>query len=112
MTRRPTHARAAAAAWALASLATALPAAAAEDLTMLAMTSNCLNCHAIDQASEDGPSFQAIARRYKGDKTAPDRLAQKILKGGGGVWGSKKMDPNEVSPQDARRLAEWILRTP
>jgi cytochrome c len=88
------------------------PAAAAEDLTMLAMTANCLNCHAIDVASEDGPSFQAIARRYQGDKAAADRLAQKILKGGSGVWGSKKMDPNEVSPEDAKRLAEWILRTP
>lgn len=90
----------------------AAPAPAAEDLTMLAMTSNCLNCHAIDAASEDGPSFQAIARRYQGDKGAADRLAQKILKGGSGVWGSKKMDPNEVSAEDAKRLAEWILRTP
>ena len=105
----PTLARIAA--WPLAfALAASAAAARAEDMTMLALTANCLNCHAIDEPG-DGPSFKAVAQRYRGKKGAADQLARKILKGGSGVWGSKKMDPNDVTPEQARQLAAWILQT-
>ncbi len=47
--------------------------------------SDCRSCHAPDKNSI-GPSYRDIARRYKDDPTAADRLAAKIINGGGGVW--------------------------
>jgi cytochrome c len=57
-----------------------------------------------------GPAFKDIAAKYKGDKTAADRLAIKIVKGGGGVWGPVPMPANpQVTEAEARRLAAWVL---
>ena len=37
-------------------------------------------------------------------------LADKIMKGGTGVWGPVPMPANpKVSPAEARRLAQWVL---
>jgi cytochrome c len=75
----------------------------------LAKSKNCLACHAIDK-SMVGPAFQEVAAKYRGDKSAPDYLAQKILKGGDGVWGSMAMPSNaQVSEAQAKRLAAWVL---
>jgi cytochrome c len=57
-----------------------------------------------------GPGYKDIAARYKGDKTAVDKLATKIIKGGAGAWGSIPMPANpQVSEADAKKLASWIL---
>jgi cytochrome c len=47
--------------------------------------SDCKSCHAPEKNSI-GPSYKAIASRYKGNTEAMNRLAEKIIKGGGGAW--------------------------
>ena len=37
-------------------------------------------------------------------------LADKIMKGGSGVWGAVPMPANpQVSPAEAKQLAAWVL---
>jgi len=94
---------------ALACSAVALPAAA--DLA-LATAKNCMSCHAVDRKLV-GPSFKDVAAKYKDNKGAVDLLANKILKGGAGVWGPVPMPANtQVNEADAKKLAAWVLSTP
>jgi cytochrome c len=75
----------------------------------LAQTKNCLSCHAIDHKVV-GPAYKDVAARYRNDKTAPARLAAKVMEGGGGVWGAVKMPSNQqVSEAEAKKLVTWIL---
>lgn len=75
----------------------------------LAQKSGCLACHSVDNKIV-GPAYKDIAEKYKDDAGAADRLTQKVLEGGGGVWGEAPMPPNVlVSKDDARKLVEWIL---
>lgn len=79
----------------------------------LARQKACLACHQVNKTAL-GPSFLAIAKKYKGNKKAGDQLAQKIRKGGGGVW-NMPMGPmpgqGQVSEPEAKQLAKWILAT-
>ncbi|MGV3505334.1 MAG: ThuA domain-containing protein [Adhaeribacter sp.] len=71
--------------------------------------SDCKACHTLDKVSV-GPSFVAVAQRYKGDKGAVNRLAQKIIKGGGGNWGEHAMSAHpQVSVADASEMVKYIL---
>ncbi len=75
----------------------------------LAMSKNCMSCHAVERKVL-GPSFKDVAAKYKDDKGAADMLAHKIMKGGSGVWGAVPMPANkQVSDADAKKLAEWVL---
>jgi len=75
----------------------------------LAAKKNCLACHQIDKKLV-GPAYKDVAAKYAGDKTAADRLAQKIMKGGSGVWGPVPMPANpQVSEAEAKQLAAWVL---
>lgn len=93
---------------ALLALSTLTPALASEDL---ARQKACLACHQVSKAVV-GPSFADIAKKYKGDKKAVERLATKIRKGGGGVW-NMPMGPmpaqGQVSEAEAKQLVTWIL---
>jgi cytochrome c len=84
----------------------ALPARANPDL---AQKKNCMACHAVDKKLI-GPSYKDVAAKYGGQKDAADMLAQKILKGGAGVWGAVPMPANpQVSEAEAKQLATWVL---
>ncbi len=75
----------------------------------LAKEKNCLACHEVDNKLV-GPGYKEVAAKYKGDKTAEDKLAQKIMKGGSGVWGAIPMPANpQVSAAEAQTLAKWVL---
>lgn len=75
----------------------------------LAKEKNCLACHAVDHKVV-GPSYKEVAAKYKGDKSAEDKLAQKVLKGGSGTWGAIPMPANpQVSAAEAKTLVHWIL---
>ncbi|MBL8421213.1 MAG: c-type cytochrome [Dechloromonas sp.] len=74
----------------------------------LAKSKNCLACHAIDKKLV-GPSYKDIAAKYKGDAKAQAMLAEKIKAGGKGVWGQIPMPPNNVTPEEASKLAAWVL---
>ncbi|RZI82306.1 MAG: cytochrome C', partial [Rubrivivax sp.] len=50
------------------------------------------------------------AKKYKGQKDAEAKLAQKVLKGGGGVWGTMAMPANtQVTEAEAKQLVKWVL---
>ncbi|MCC6209690.1 MAG: c-type cytochrome [Burkholderiales bacterium] len=87
-------------------LATA-PAQASE---ALAKKHNCLTCHAVDKKNI-GPAYKEIAKKYKGQAGAQAKLADKVKKGGQGVWGPVPMPPNATVPDaDIKALVEWILK--
>ena len=92
----------------LAGLAASAPALA--DM-QLATSKNCMACHAA-AVKLVGPSYKAVAEKYAGQKDAVDKLAVKIIKGGSGVWGPVPMPANaQVSTEEAKKLATWILAT-
>jgi cytochrome c len=75
----------------------------------LAKAKACLSCHAVDRKLV-GPSYKDVAEKYKGDKEAPAKLAQKMIKGGSGVWGPVPMPPTAgLTENDALVLAHWVL---
>ncbi len=75
----------------------------------LATAKNCMACHAVDKKLV-GPSYKEVAKKYAGDKTAADKLAAKIMKGGSGVWGAIPMPANpQVNEAEAKKLAAWVL---
>lgn len=75
----------------------------------LATAKNCMACHSVDKKVV-GPGYREIAARYAGQKDAVDKLANKILKGGSGVFGVVPMPANtQVSEAEAKKLAAWVL---
>ena len=74
----------------------------------LAKAKNCISCHAVDKKLV-GPSYKDVAAKYKGDAGAAEALAAKVKAGGKGVWGQIPMPPNNVTPEEAKKLATWVL---
>jgi cytochrome c len=90
----------------LASIAVSATALAQQDL---AQKKNCMACHAIDKKVV-GPAYKDVAAKYAGQKDAAAMLAEKIMKGGSGVWGPVPMPANtQVSEAEAKQLATWVL---
>ena len=89
-----------------AAVVTSAPALANLEL---AKKSNCLACHAV-ATKIVGPSYQDVAKKYAGDKTAEAKLIDKVKKGGSGTWGAIPMPPNaQVKDADIATLVKWIL---
>ena len=84
----------------------AVRADAGEDLMK---KSGCTACHSIDKKIV-GPSYKEVAAKYRGDAGAAAKLAEKVKKGGQGVWGPVPMPPNAaVSDADIKTLVAYIL---
>jgi len=93
----------------LAALLLSIVASVSHADQALAMSRNCMACHAMERKVV-GPSLKDISARYAGQKDAVDKLTTKVLKGGTGVWGPVAMPANpQVSEADARKLTTWIL---
>ncbi|MDB5880492.1 MAG: cytochrome [Ramlibacter sp.] len=89
--------------------ATAVLATPAMAQMELAQSKNCLACHAVDKKLV-GPAYKDVAAKYAGQKDAVDKLANKIMKGGAGVWGPVPMPANtQVNEAEAKKLAAWVL---
>lgn len=70
---------------------------------------DCLNCHSLEDKSV-GPSYLQVAQKYEDDFRVINRIADKIIEGGGGLWGSDQMSPHPLlEKRDARRIVKWIL---
>ena len=68
---------------------------------------NCMACHGVDKKIV-GPSFNAIAAKYRG-QDAQQRLFNKVKSGGAGVWGTMPMPPIINIPQDDLKIVIlWI----
>jgi cytochrome c len=88
------------------ALSTLTPALANQEL---AQKKACMACHGIDKKIV-GPAYLDVAKKYKGQKDAEAKLTQKVLKGGGGVWGTMAMPANtQVNEAEAKQLVKWIL---
>ncbi|HSW04254.1 c-type cytochrome [Aquabacterium sp.] len=75
----------------------------------LAQKKNCMACHATDKKIV-GPAYKEVAAKYAGQKDAVAKLAEKIQKGGSGVWGPVPMPPNaQVNADEAKQLATWVM---
>ena len=75
----------------------------------LAQKKNCLACHTVGQ-KVIGPAYKDVAAKYAGQPDAVAKLAQKVMKGGSGVWGVVPMPANpQVSEAEAKQLVQWIL---
>jgi cytochrome c len=75
----------------------------------LAKDAGCTSCH---NATEKvvGPSFKAIAEKYKGDKGAADQLVQSVRNGSKGTWGRIPMPPhNSLAEAEVKAIVGWIL---
>jgi cytochrome c len=87
-------------------LVVVFPAGASEEL---AKKHACFACHSVDKKMV-GPAYKDVAAKYRGDKSAPAKLAQKVKKGSQGVWGNVPMPPNTTVPDaDVNALVKWIL---
>ena len=76
---------------------------------LLIAESDCKSCHMIDQKSA-GPSYLEVAKKYEKDPSAIDRLSDKIIKGGSGVWGEVAMAAHpQISKENASQMASYIL---
>lgn len=90
----------------LAAAFSALPAAASEEL---AKKHACFACHTLDKKLV-GPSYKEVAAKYRSDKAAAAKLAEKVKNGSQGVWGNVPMPPNSAVPDaDVKALVSWIL---
>ena len=95
--------------FALIAVSAALAAAPAFADQALATSKNCMACHAADKKLV-GPAYKDVAAKYAGQAGAADKLAQKIMKGGAGVWGPVPMPANtQVNEAEAKKLAAWVL---
>lgn len=92
---------------ALLALASGAQAGPDEALTK----AGCVACHAQDKKLV-GPAFKEIAAKYRGQKDAAAQLADKVRKGGKGVWGPIPMPPNgadKIADADLKAALEWVL---
>uniref|UniRef100_A0A7C5T0T7 C-type cytochrome n=1 Tax=Thermocrinis ruber TaxID=75906 RepID=A0A7C5T0T7_9AQUI len=78
------------------------------DAEALAKAKGCFACHDVN-AKKVGPAYKDVAKKFAGKADAVDYLAGKIKKGGAGVWGNVPMPPQNVTDEEAKKLAEWIL---
>lgn len=103
-----------AAALGAALLLTAFATQAGTAETEAAMNkAGCMACHTKDKKLV-GPSFKDIAAKYKGQADVAAKLADKVRKGGSGVFGPVPMAPNgpdKISDKDLKEAVELILKS-
>ena len=76
----------------------------------LVAKSDCFTCHKID-APLTGPPYRDVANKYANEPdTIVSHLAQKVIDGGGGVWGQVPMTPHPtISKEDAEAMVKYVL---
>lgn len=92
---------------ALLAMFAAAPLTASAD-EALAKSKACLACHQVEKKVV-GPAFKDVAAKYKGNASAAATLATKIKAGGKGVWGPVPMPAQNVTDEEAAKLAKWVL---
>lgn len=71
--------------------------------------SDCLTCHKISEKLV-GPAYRDVAAKYTSDAATISMLADKVVKGGTGVWGQIPMAPHPaISKADAEQMVKYVL---
>ena len=66
-------------------------------------------CHKIDEKLV-GPAYRDVANKYESTDANISMLAEKVVKGGTGVWGEVAMPANTViSLDDAKAAVKYVL---
>jgi cytochrome c len=86
----------------------AAPALADDAGEKMLKDKGCTACHANDKKIV-GPAYKDVAKKYKGDAGAAAKLADKVVKGGQGVWGPIPMPPNKVTEDEAKKMVATVL---
>jgi cytochrome c len=72
-------------------------------------SSDCTTCHRVEENSI-GPSYKAIAGKYKPTQSNINLLVKRTIEGGSGVWGPVPMTPHpDLSAADAKKMMQCIL---
>lgn len=92
------------------ALSVSASAFAADNAETLFKDSNCNNCHA-SRHEMVGPSIDAVAKKYSGNKDAQAMLEKKVRDGGTPAAGVLSMPatPASVSDEDIKVLVTWML---
>ncbi len=78
------------------------------DAEALAKAKGCYACHA-ENVKKVGPSYKDVAKKYADKPDAVAYLSERIKKGGVGVWGNVPMPAQNVTDEESKKLAEWVL---
>ena len=90
-------------------LSLALMATSAFADEALLKKNNCMACHAVETKLV-GPAYKDVAKKYRGQSDAADKLSKKIRAGGAGVWGAMPMPAHpQISEVEAKKLATYVL---
>ncbi len=81
---------------------------AAVDASKLAQAKGCFACHDIN-TKKVGPAFKDVAKRFAGKPGIEEELTKRIKNGGVGTWGNVPMPPQNVTDEEAKQLAQWVL---
>jgi len=79
----------------------ALVAAPVQAQEAAAKSAGCLNCHAVD-TKKVGPSFKDIAKKFKGQADAQDKLVAALTSG-------KGHPAVKASEADIKGAVSWVL---
>lgn len=70
---------------------------------------DCLGCHKVDEKVA-GPAYRDVAAKYPNTPENVSMLADKVIKGGTGVWGQIAMSPHPtLSKEDAEAMVKYVL---
>ena len=71
--------------------------------------SDCLACHKLD-VKLVGPAYADVAKKYPSTPANVTMLANKVIKGGTGVWGQIPMTPHPtLALADAKKMVKYVL---
>jgi cytochrome c len=71
--------------------------------------SDCFTCHKVNEQAV-GPAYQAVADKYEKTDENITKLAEKVIKGGAGVWGQVPMTAHpQLSKEDAIVMVKYVL---
>ena len=71
--------------------------------------SDCLTCHKTSEKNI-GPAYKEVAAKYENTEENVKMLADKVIKGGSGVWGAVPMTPHpQISQEDAEAMIKYIM---
>lgn len=70
---------------------------------------DCTTCHKISEKNI-GPAYTDVAKKYESTDANINMLAEKVIKGGSGNWGTVPMTPHPaLSADSAKEMVKYIL---
>ena len=75
----------------------------------LVAKSDCFTCHKLNEAST-GPSYLSVSEKYENTEANLEKLADKVISGGTGVWGQIPMAAHpQLSKEDVKAMVKYVL---